>query len=63
MQSIPITQVYHEGRTCTDCEYFDGEFGDCLNHNSPRFQTENESAACVEFFPYTPNHMDQWSAR
>lgn len=37
-------------RVCRQCEYFDAEFGDCLNRMSPRFQTEADSPACPAFF-------------
>lgn len=36
-------------RTCKDCEYFDAEYGDCLNRNSPRFQTKADDMACISF--------------
>lgn len=41
------------GVTCSSCEYFDGEYGDCLNRNSPRFQTEAQRDACPAYFPET----------
>lgn len=48
-----------QDRTCRDCEYFDnGAAGpdghsDCLNSNSPRFQTYAHSEACRSFHPST----------
>ena len=41
------------GRTCAQCEYFDAEFGDCLNPGSDRFQTTAEREPCAAFYPDT----------
>lgn len=44
------------GRVCGQCEYFDGVYGDCLSHQSDRFQTEEKRGACSAFYPSTsPN--------
>jgi hypothetical protein len=40
-------------RTCAQCEYFDGVYGDCLSHSSPRFETKSTDAACDAFYPDT----------
>lgn len=37
--------------TCGQCEYFDGEYGDCLNSLSDRFQTDANRQACIAFYP------------
>jgi hypothetical protein len=39
--------------TCNHCEYFDRYNDDCLNSNSPRFQTKATEPACVAFYPDT----------
>lgn len=46
-----------EQKTCGQCEYFDGEYGDCLSHNSDRFQTSVDSPACVAFYPTTAKRV------
>jgi hypothetical protein len=49
---------------CRECEYFDlGVMGmdghsDCLNPNSPRFQTYDTQQACPVFLPDTSGRED-----
>lgn len=40
-------------KTCGQCEYFDAEYGDCLNPYSDRFQTLAGKLACDVFYPDT----------
>ena len=40
-------------RTCAECEYFDAAYGDCLSHNSDRFQTSANRPSCLSFFAST----------
>lgn len=39
------------GKTCGDCEYLDRFNDDCLNRDSPRFQTTGADEACIAFHP------------
>lgn len=41
-----------EDKICKNCEYFDAIYDDCLNSNSPRFQTKPEWT-CDAFYPST----------
>lgn len=46
-------------KTCGQCEYFDREYGDCLSHNSDRFQTAAERDACAAFYPETSERTEE----